>query len=239
MIDTIYFDNWNTLVQAPNLMRKGSSTKIFHKYLTEQGIEISYDSLIETYVPVARAQNRECELDGYREPDYRKRLETVFKKLGVDSAVEHSYGAWKYYLRMWPEQTKFFSGVPRMLEELKPRYKLGIITNYMDGPTCRAVFQKLSYDEFFDSLVVSHELGYMKPAEILFETALRETDSTPERCLMVGDTYDADVVGGNRIGMKTVLVDIYDDQHEFYHDCSMVIKNIEEFPDALQKLASG
>ena len=27
MIDTIYFDNWNTLVTAPELMKKGSSTR--------------------------------------------------------------------------------------------------------------------------------------------------------------------------------------------------------------------
>ena len=96
-----------------------------------------------------------------------------------------------------------------MLEGLKEDYKLGIITNYMDGPTCREVFIKLGYYDIFDSLVVSEELGYVKPAQILFETALNETGSRPENSVMVGDTFGADVVGGNLAGMKTVLVDIY------------------------------
>ena len=132
MINTIYFDNWNTLVQAPDLMRRGSSTEVFHRYLTEQGIDLPYEMLVEAYVPVARAQEREAEAAGYREPDYRKRLETVFHNLEMDDYVELSYGAWKYYLSLWPVQTEYFPGVPEMLRELKKGYKLGVITNYMD-----------------------------------------------------------------------------------------------------------
>ena len=126
-----------------------------------------------------------------------------------------------------------------MLGELKQKYKLGVITNYMDGPTCREVFAKLRFDDIFDSLVVSHELGFMKPAGLLFKTAMRETGSVAESCVMVGDTYSADVVGGNLAGMKTVLVDIYDNQQDHYHDCSAVIRDINEFPDALIKLESS
>ncbi|TFH16801.1 HAD family hydrolase [Candidatus Bathyarchaeota archaeon] len=239
MIDTIYFDNWNTLVQAPDLMRRGSSTEVFHRYLTEQGIDLPYEMLVEVYVPVARAQEREAEEAGYREPDYRQRLEVVFRRLGLDEAVKYSHGAWDYYLRLWPEQTEYFPGVPEMLRKLKESYKLGVITNYMDGPTCREVFDKLGFNEVFDSLVVSKELGYLKPASILFETAMRETGSVSENCLMVGDTYSADVVGGNMAGMRTVLVDLYDNQQDHYHDCTAVIRGINEFPDALRRLESS
>jgi putative hydrolase of the HAD superfamily len=137
---------------------------------------------------------------------------------------------------MWPEQTEYFPGVPEMLAELKESYKLGIITNYMDGPTCRKVFEKLGYNEIFDSLVVSEELGYVKPAQVLFETALKETGSKPQNSVMVGDTYAADVVGGNLAGMKTVLVDIYNTQQEHYSDATAVIKNINKFPEALSRL---
>ena len=126
-----------------------------------------------------------------------------------------------------------------MIGELKKEYKLGVITNYMDGPICREVFAKLRFDDIFDSLVVSHELGYMKPAALLFEKAMKETGSVAVNCVMVGDTYGADVVGGNLAGMKTVLVDIYDNQQDHYHDCSAVIRDIKEFPNALIKLESG
>jgi FMN phosphatase YigB (HAD superfamily) len=84
--------------------------------------------------------------------------------------------------------------------------------------------------------MVSHELGYMKPAKVLFDTAMMETGSFPESCVMVGDTYSADVVGGKNAGMSTVLVDVYDNQHDNYSDCGTVIKNINEFPEALKQL---
>ena len=235
MIDTIYFDNWNTLVKAPALMKKGSSTRVFQEYLGGQGLVVP-DNFIDIYVLIARAQNATAVKDGHREPDYRQRLEDVFIELGLPDPVEHSMGAWDYYLKKWPEQTEYFDGVPEMLAELKGSYKLGVITNYMDGPTCREVFDKLGYDDIFDSLVVSEELGYVKPSQILFETALKETESLPENCVMVGDTFGADVVGGNLAGMKTVLVDIYDNQQENYGEATAVISDIIDFPDALRRL---
>ena len=235
MIDTIYFDNWNTLVTAPNLMRRGSSTRIFKEYLSSLGLEVP-DNFLDIYSLIAMAQEEKAERDGHREPDYRQRLEDVFNELGLPDSVELSHGTWGHYLSLWPEQTVYFPGVPEMLAELKKSYKLGVITNYMDGPTCREVFRRLGYNEIFDSLVVSKELGYLKPAQILFETALKETSSKPENCVMVGDTYSADVVGGNLAGMKTVLVDIYNTQQKHYDEATVVINNINEFPEVLQSL---
>jgi len=235
MIDTIYFDNWNTLVQAPDLMRRGSSTRVFKEYVNSRGHKVP-DSFLDIYQLIANAQELKAEQDGHREPDYRQRLEDVFTELRLPDPVGLSHGTWDYYLKLWPEQTEYFDGVPEMLEELKADYKLGVITNYMDGPTCREVFRRLGYDGIFNSLVVSKELGYLKPAQILFETALSETVSRPENCVMVGDTYAADVVGGNLAGMKTVLVDIYNTQHDHYGEASAVIKHISEFPEALRGL---
>ncbi len=239
MLDTIYFDNWNTIVMAPNLMSRGSSTRVLHGYLVDQGFKVDYDAFREVYSPIAKAHYKTCEEMGHLEPDYRQIIEDACRKLDVDDPVRHSGGAWSHYLGRWIDETEFFPGVPEMLDALKGEYKLGVITNYMDGPTCRKVFDKLGYDELFDTLIVSHELGYMKPAAVLFETAMKETNSEPGSCVMVGDTYSADVVGGKLAGMSTVLVDVYDNQHENYHNCTAVIKKINEFPDALGKLVSG
>ena len=82
MIDTIYFDNWNTLVKAPELMKRGSSTRIFKEYLGNQGLEVP-DNFIDIYVLIARAQERKAESDGHREHVYVKRLEDVFTELGL------------------------------------------------------------------------------------------------------------------------------------------------------------
>jgi hypothetical protein len=55
MIGTIYFDNWNTLVEAPELMKRGSTTRIFQEYLGGQGLEVP-EGFIDIYVLIARAR---------------------------------------------------------------------------------------------------------------------------------------------------------------------------------------
>lgn len=238
MIDTVYFDNWNTLVQAPDLMRRGSSAEKHHGYLLSQGVEVPYKRFAETYIGIARRIELEADADGYRELDYVKRVESTYAELGVEDAGALARGAWSAYLDEWPRQTEFFAETPRVLDALRGRYKLGVITNYMDGPTCQLVFDKLGYRETFDALVVSAEVGYRKPSRVIFEHALRETGSRPENCVMVGDLYEADIVGANNMGMKSVLVDVYDSQQHRYEEATTAVRSIGELPGALEKIVS-
>ena len=239
MIDTTYFDNWNTLVQASDLMRRGSSTEKFHRYLESRGVDVPYGLFVEVYRPIARLHMQEADADGYRELNYEKRIERVFAELGLEDAEELARGAWRAYLDEWPRQTEFFPETPGVLDSLRGRYKLGVITNYMDGYTCQLVFDKLGYREMFDALVVSAEVGYRKPSRVIFEQALKETGSIPESCVMVGDMYEADIVGANNMGMNSVLIDVYDNQQQHYGEATVAIKDISEFPAALEDILSA
>ena len=171
-----------------------------------------------------------------RELDYVERVESTYAGLGVEDADALARGAWRAYLDEWPRQTRWFPETPRVLDALRGRYRLGVITNYMDGPTCQLVFDKLGYRETFDALVVSAELGYRKPSRVIFERALRETGSSPENCVMVGDLYEADIVGANNMGMKSVLVDVYESQQRHYGEATAAIQSIGELPAALDKI---
>jgi len=238
MIDTIYFDNWNTLVKAPDLMRRGGSTERFHKYLVGLGVELPFGLFAEAYRAIERRHRLEADADGYRELDYEKQIETTLTDLEVENAETLAKGAWKAYLSEWPRQTEFFPETLDVLESLRGRYKLGVITNYMDSQTCQQVFDKLGYRETFDALVVSAEVGYRKPSKVIFEQALKETGSRPENCVMAGDLYEADVVGANNSGMKSVLVDVYNSQQDYYGDATAAIRSIGEFPRALENIIS-
>jgi putative hydrolase of the HAD superfamily len=235
-IETIFFDNWNTLVQAPYLMKRGSSTEIFHRYLRNVGVNVPYDRLVEAYVPFARKQTQEADEKGFLELDYEKRLREVFKILNLENAASLALGAWEAYLHEWPLQTTFFNETPSMLKELKGNYKLGVITNYMHGPTCREVFKKLNYYDIFDSLVVSAEVGYRKPSNVIFERAIKDAEADPVTSIMVGDMYEADIVGAKTVGMRSVLVDLYENQQTHYGEASRVIKSIGELPKTIEKM---
>ena len=238
MIDTILFDNWNTLVQAPGLMRGGASVEIFQRSLREQGFEYDIKRFSEIYRPIARRQVAEAEANGWTEIDYIQRLILTLEGVGVKEPRRSRLAikAWDDYLIEWPKQTSFFPETPALLEQLQGKYRLGIVTNFMDGPIARRVFDDLGYEAIFDSFVVSAEVGYQKPAPILFQRALEELGSKPENTIMVGDTYEADVVGAHRAGMRGVLIDLYGAPAEYLNDSDAVIKTIGGLPEALKML---
>ena len=238
MIDTILFDNWNTLVQAPGLMRGGASVEIFQRSLRGQGFDHDAERFSEVYRPIARRQAKESEEAGWTEIDYIQRLLLTLEGLGVKEPRRSRLAirAWDDYLAEWPKQTCFYPETPALLEKLQGEYKLGIVTNFMDGPTARRVFDDLGYEEIFDSLIVSAEMGYMKPSPVLFRRALDELGSKPENAIMVGDTYEVDVVGARKAGIRGVLVDVYVATEEQIGGSDAVIKTIGRLPEALERL---
>jgi len=55
-------------------------------------------------------------------------------------------------------------------------------------------------------VVVSSEVGLRKPDEGIFRIALESLGLQPDEVLMVGNRVSADILGGNRVGMQTVLI---------------------------------
>jgi putative hydrolase of the HAD superfamily len=220
-------------------MRGGASMEVFLRSLGEQGFDIDGQRFSEVYRPIARRQVREAEANGWTEIDYIERLLLTLEGLGVRAPRRGRLAirAWDDYLAEWPRQTSFFPETPSLLERLKDRYKLGVVTNFMDGPTARGIFDDMGYEAIFDSLIVSAEVGFQKPAPILFQRALGEMRSKPENTIMVGDTYEADVVGAHRSGMRGVLVDLYGAPAEQLADSDAVINTIGSLPEVLERLS--
>lgn len=85
-------------------------------------------------------------------------------------------------------------------------YRLGLISNASDAADVHALIDKAQIRAFFHSIVISAEVGRRKPAPQIFEVALRETDSTPDQSLMVGDWLPADITGAHNMGMRAVWI---------------------------------
>ena len=136
MIDTILFDNWNTLVQAPGLMRGGASVEIFQRSLREQGLGFGSTRFSDIYRPIARRQVAEAEANGWTEMDYIKRLMLTLEGLGVEEPRRSRLAlrAWDDYLAEWPRQTSFYPETPALLERLRGEYKLGVVTTSWTDP---------------------------------------------------------------------------------------------------------
>lgn len=94
--------------------------------------------------------------------------------------------------------------VALILEELKKRkYKLGIIT---DGDVDRQKrkVRLLGLGGLFDEIILTKELGSLKPSVVPFQEMINRLGVTPQESLYVGDNPLLDFEGAKKAGMKTV-----------------------------------
>ena len=60
-------------------------------------------------------------------------------------------------------------------------------------------------NEYFDSVIFSCNVGYMKPEKEIYLRCLRELDVEPEEALYVGDGGSDELRGAKEVGMTTVM----------------------------------
>lgn len=96
---------------------------------------------------------------------------------------------------------------PDSVETLKGAIKKGhknvILSN--NYPDLIDVIKALNLDKYFDNFVVSAVVGYDKPRPEIFKIAKNLYPNDTE-FIMIGDSVNADIRGGNNAGMKTILV---------------------------------
>ena len=91
-----------------------------------------------------------------------------------------------------------FDDAPAVLDALKDRFRLGIISNGNNTP------QMVGLDDVFQFTVFAHECGYPKPDRRIFEFALGESRAEGRRVAHVGDNLGSDVLGANNYGLLSV-----------------------------------
>lgn len=89
------------------------------------------------------------------------------------------------------------------LEKLKDKGKHIIISN--NYPDMDEVVEKLGLLSYFEHIVVSSVIGYDKPRIEIFKYA-EELFTPNDNFIMIGDNPTADIIGGNKAGMTTILV---------------------------------
>ena len=218
-------------------MKPGAVITHFHKILADQGHDVEINSFRNSYQTSARAQNIQANKT-LEEFDHEKRLLDAFEVMNYSKPELHNTvrDLWKEYLTLWPIHSKPYQETMPLLNTLKDSFKLGLVTNFVDGPTARNVFDNLQFEKLFDVIIISGEVGYRKPKRLLFDLALTELSSTPESSVMVGDTVRADVIGPKEIGMKAVLIDEDGSKKDSHHLADAVIRNIGELQNVLSHI---
>jgi len=130
-------------------------------------------------------------------------IKAVLFDLGDTLIVEEAIAG----RHLWEATLRKVPYVDEVLRELRRRYKLGIITNTITSREqhVRMALRRIGLEQFFDVILTSVDVGCEKPHEKIFLKALETLKVQPEEAVMVGNRISTDIVGANRIGMKTIL----------------------------------
>jgi putative hydrolase of the HAD superfamily len=141
---------------------------------------------------------KEISKEHLRNERFRKTLNKW--KLDDEKLVTHFSDG---YVEISPKQTILFPNTIETLEELKQSgYIMHIITNG---------FQEVQYTKlenckllsYFDIIVCSEEIGINKPAAEIFHYSMKKANTTSKNSTMIGDDYEVDILGAERVGMRT------------------------------------
>lgn len=107
------------------------------------------------------------------------------------------------YLEWLSRSGDLWPGAIELLDELHGHVVLGLITNGY-AQVQRPRLQRFGLEHYFESVVVSSEIGHAKPSAGFFDAALGSLGNPdPSTVLVVGDSLTSDIAGGDAAGCAT------------------------------------
>jgi len=104
--------------------------------------------------------------------------------------------------RFLSEASAAFARNRPVLEVLRQRYRLGVVSNFYGN--LKAVCEGAGLASLFAVLVDSHCVGAEKPDPAIFQVALDKLRASPETTVFVGDSLRRDREGARRMGMRFI-----------------------------------
>ena len=231
MTKAVFFDFYQTLgVWGQSL--KPRLQKITDRY----GCEVNW----ERYA-TAR-ENLYAEASG-SDPTTHALLETMqeiiesycefVKALGVQEHVEQM--TWEL---LQSEHSLFAANAATLYDDTVPilqhlrdaGFKLAIVSNW-DTPL-DPLTERLGIAHYFDIIVASHDarVRSAKPDPHIFNYTLAAVGVSAEEVVHVGDTYEADIVGAQNVGIHPILIDRDNTQTGRWHE---TIQSLSQLPELL------
>jgi len=133
-----------------------------------------------------------------------RRFALPLADLGLDAAHGVAVGTsyWDAYSRNW----RLIEGAEDALEHASQEGVVGILSNGF-RETQRAKIARFGLDRWARHVILSEDVGAMKPSRVIFDAAEKAAGGGERRRLYVGDSFATDVVGAKAAGWFPILFD--------------------------------
>jgi putative hydrolase of the HAD superfamily len=123
-----------------------------------------------------------------------------------------------------------------VLRQLKSNYKLGVVSNFYGN--LESVLKSLSIEKYFDTIIDSAVVKVSKPDPNIFQVALYWLNTTPANAIVIGDSYDRDIMPAKKIGCKTVWLDGKSwNKPDNTSDADIVVHSINNLVDIVKSIS--
>ncbi|MFI0425902.1 MAG: YjjG family noncanonical pyrimidine nucleotidase [Flavobacterium sp.] len=182
-----------------------NSAFAFDTIFKEQGFEISLPDFLNIYIPRNQHYWKLYQVNKISHEDLRYyRLKDVFDALQYEVSDKIIHQLSEDYIKYLPEYNHLFDGAIEILDYLKPNYKLHIITNGFASVQTKKL-KNSNIDHYFETITNSEMAGVKKPHRNIFDFALSLANASKNDSLMIGDSYEADIVGAQDAGIEAVF----------------------------------
>ena len=200
----VFFDLHGTLLLSDDVDAAWENwVQAFHSEMALKGATVTIDEFKMHLESLFNAPEPE-----YKEPGttlFMRRVKTLAHRLGVDVPSKEVRPLVDSIIRVWHDGMYLDAEAKQVLETLRRRYKVGLVTNWEHTPRIYELLAELGIEGHFDAVVVSDEHGAAKPDPSIFHEALGRTGVSPGEAVYVGD-MEVDVEGSINAGMHPVLI---------------------------------
>ena len=131
--------------------------------------------------------------------DVDKRLIPFVKKYGKYLPADFAEVFSPYYNDYMYEFTVLKEETVEVLEKLKGKYRLAVLSNGDSAPQHNKV-TKVGIDSYFDVVLVSGDIGIDKPDRGIFDHLCGMLGCRNDECMMIGDVFGTDILGAINAG---------------------------------------
>ncbi|MCK4562126.1 MAG: YjjG family noncanonical pyrimidine nucleotidase [Flavobacteriaceae bacterium] len=199
-IKHIFFDLDHTLWDFET-----NSNKTFEFIFQKNNIDIDINDFKEVYKPINAKYWKLFREDRVTKEELRyARLKDTFDLLRFEtdeSIIEILSEDYITYLSCY---NTLFEGAIDVLTYLQAKYQMHIITNGFE----EVQFKKLENSKllpFFNQIITSEKVGVKKPNPKIFSYALDIANAKAKESIMIGDNFEADILGAKNAGMQTIF----------------------------------
>ena len=224
-IKHIFFDLDHTLWDFDK-----NSALTFDKIFKINQVHLDVAKFLSIYEPVnlnywKLYRNSEIDQDQLR----YGRLKDTFDAMDIEVEDSLIHLLSEDYITYLTTFNHLFEDTLEILEYLQPKYRLHIITNGFEEAQQKKIAGS-NITHYFKTVTNAEMAGVKKPNPLIFQYALKLANATPEESLMIGDNYEADILGALEVGYDAIFFNYRNDDSEAH------IKQVTQLSELKQYL---